>query len=132
VESVSCERKRVARRAPVAIRTRFLAPALVGSSGGQWSAATPLREERYCTKGRVIVRGETVKRGEATKADDIQYLMPGLSIAVIEAKDDTHAPGWCRRRSAPRSSISHSRTAATVMCNPLLDRTFTGPARERP
>jgi type I site-specific restriction endonuclease len=38
------------------------------------------------TKGRVIVRGKTVRLGEAKKADYILYFKPGVPIAVIEAK----------------------------------------------
>ncbi len=54
------------------IRTKFITPALVGQSGGKWNVMTQLREECYFTKGRVIVRGKTVKRGEAKKADYIR------------------------------------------------------------
>jgi type I restriction enzyme R subunit len=79
------------------IRTKFITPALVGPnggpSGGKWNVMTQLREEIYFTKGRVIVRGKTVRRGEAKKADYILYLKPGLPIAVIEAKDNTHTVG---------------------------------------
>ena len=52
------------------IRTKFITPAIVGASGEKWDVMTQLREEIYFTKGRVIVRGKTVKRGEAKKADD--------------------------------------------------------------
>jgi type I restriction enzyme R subunit len=75
------------------IRTKFITPALVGTTGGKWNVMTQVREEIYFTKGRVIVRGKTVRRGEAKKADYILYLKPGLPIAVIEAKDNTHAVG---------------------------------------
>ncbi len=74
------------------IRTKFITPALVGPGGG-WDVMTQVREEFYFTKGRVIVRGKTVKRGEAKKADYLLYYKPGIPIAVIEAKDNTHAVG---------------------------------------
>ena len=48
------------------IRTKFITPAILGSDGSKWSLMTQLREEVYFTRGRVIVRGKTVKRGEAT------------------------------------------------------------------
>jgi type I restriction enzyme R subunit len=48
------------------IRTKFITPALVGAN---WNLMTQIREEAYFTKGRVIVRGKTVHRGEAKKAD---------------------------------------------------------------
>ncbi len=50
------------------IRTKFITPALL-APGGRWDLMTQLREEIYFTKGRVLVRGKTVKRGEAKKAD---------------------------------------------------------------
>lgn len=75
------------------IRSKFITPALVGPDGSKWNLMTQLREEFYFTKGRVIVRGKTVKRGTAKKADYILYLKPGLPIAVIEAKDNTFAVG---------------------------------------
>ena len=52
-----------------------------------------VREEFYFTKGRVIVRGKTVKRGEAKKADYLLYYKPGIPIAVLEAKDNNHPVG---------------------------------------
>jgi type I restriction enzyme, R subunit len=71
------------------IRTKFITPALVGPNGNKWNVMTQLREEIYFTKGRVIVRGKTVRRGEAKKADYILYIKPGMPIAVVEAKDNT-------------------------------------------
>jgi type I restriction enzyme R subunit len=50
------------------IRTKFITPALV-PPGGKWDLMSQLREEVYFTKGRVIVRGKTVRRGDAKKAD---------------------------------------------------------------
>src|ERR1700712_5912 len=54
---------------------------------------TQIREEAYFTKGRVIVRGKTVKRGEAKKADYLLYYKPNIPIAVVEAKDNNHSVG---------------------------------------
>ena len=54
---------------------------------------TQLREEVYFTKGRVIVRGKTVKRGDAKKADYLLYHKPGIPVAVIEAKDNNESVG---------------------------------------
>ena len=50
------------------IRTKFITPALVGANGDKWNLMTQIREEAYFTKGRVIVRGKMVMRGEAKKA----------------------------------------------------------------
>jgi len=57
---------------------------------------TQLREEIYFTKGRVIVRGKTVKRGEAKKADYILFYKPNVPVAVVEAKDNNHSVGAAR------------------------------------
>jgi type I restriction enzyme R subunit len=75
------------------IRTKFITPALVGANGEKWNVMTQVREEVYFTKGRVIVRGKTVKRGEAKKADYILSYKPNLPLAIIEAKDNHHPVG---------------------------------------
>ena len=49
------------------IRTKFITPAIVGTDGKKWDVLTQMREEVYFTKGRVMVRGKTVKRAEAKK-----------------------------------------------------------------
>ncbi len=75
------------------IRTKFITPALVGANGDKWNLMTQIREEAYFTKGRVIVRGKTVKRGEAKKADYLLDYKPNLPLAVLEAKDNNHSVG---------------------------------------
>ena len=69
------------------IRTKFITPAIIASG---WDLMSQLREEAYFTKGRVMVRGKTVARGEANKADYLLFYKPNLPIAVIEAKDNSH------------------------------------------
>ncbi len=64
------------------IRTKFITPALVGAGDGKWDVMTQVREEVYFTKGRVIVRGKTVKRGEAKNADYVLYYKPGIPLAA--------------------------------------------------
>ena len=54
---------------------------------------TQLLEEHYFTKGRVIVRGKSVTRGSAKKADYILFYKPNLPLAVVEAKDNNHSVG---------------------------------------
>lgn len=75
------------------IRTKFITPAIVGYGGAKWNVMTQILEERFFTKGRVIVRGKMVKRGEAKKADYILLYKPNIPIAVIEAKDNNHTVG---------------------------------------
>ena len=72
------------------IRTKFITPAIV-APGGKWDVMTQVREEVYFTKGRVIVRGKTVRRGDAKKADYVLSYKPGIPLAVIEAKDNNHS-----------------------------------------
>lgn len=52
-----------------------------------------IREEVSFTKGRIIVRGKLHSRGEQKRADYILYYKSNIPIAVIEAKDNTHAIG---------------------------------------
>jgi type I restriction enzyme R subunit len=75
------------------IRTKYITPAVLGIDSSKWDSMTQVREEFYFTKGRVIVRGKSVRRGEAKKVDYLLYYKPNMPIAVIEAKDNTHALG---------------------------------------
>ncbi len=75
------------------IRTKFITPAILGPDGEKWNVMTQVLEERYFTKGRIIVRGKTVQRGEAKKADYILFYKPNIPIAVVEAKDNNHSVG---------------------------------------
>ncbi len=70
------------------IRTKFITPAILGPNGEKWNVMTQVREEVFFTKGRVLVRGKTVKRGEAMKADYLLSYRPNLPLAVVEAKDN--------------------------------------------
>ena len=70
------------------ICTKFITPALRQSG---WDEMTQIREEVYFTKGRVIVKGKLVSRGEGQRADYILYYKPNIPIAVIEAKDNNHS-----------------------------------------
>ena len=75
------------------VHTKFITPAILGPNGSKWNVMTQVLEERYFTKGRIIVRGKTVQRGEAKKADYILFYKPNIPIAVIEAKDNNHSVG---------------------------------------
>lgn len=66
------------------ISTKFIPPGLVRPNSARWNLMTQIREEAYFTKGRVVVRGKTVKRGEAIKADYIVAYRPNLPIAVLD------------------------------------------------
>lgn len=74
------------------IRSRYITPALRGVDGSKWDFSQ-IREEYYFTQGRVIVRGRTIRRGEANKADYLLFYKKNLPLAVIEAKDNNHSVG---------------------------------------
>jgi type I restriction enzyme, R subunit len=67
------------------ICTKFITPALRRAG---WDEQSQLREEVTFTKGRVIVRGRMVSRGQARRADYILYFKPNIPLAVVEAKDN--------------------------------------------
>ncbi len=72
------------------ICTKFITPALRKAG---WDEIAQIREEVSFTKGRIIVRGKLVSRGKGKRADYILYYKPNIPIALIEAKDNTHAIG---------------------------------------
>jgi len=110
------------------IRTKFITPALVGLSGSKWNVMTQLREEIYFTKGRVIVRGRTVKRGEAKKADYILFYKPGIPIAVVEAKDNAHAVGAGMQQALEYAEILDLPFAYSSNGDAFLEHDRTGAA----
>ena len=115
------------------IRTKFITPAIVGVADGKWNVMTQVREEVYFTKGRVIVRGKTVKRGEAKKADYLLYYKPGIPLAVIEAKDNNHTVGAGMQQALEYAEILDVPFAYSSNGDGFLehDRTATGGAVER-
>src|SRR3954469_12088595 len=72
------------------ICTKFITPALRKAG---WDEISQIREEVSFTKGRIIVRGKLVTRGQAKRADYILYYKPNIPIALIEAKDNSHSVG---------------------------------------
>jgi type I restriction enzyme R subunit len=72
------------------ICTKFITPAL--RSAG-WDEMLQIREEVSFTKGRIIVRGKLVTRGQAKRADYVLYFKPNIPLALIEAKDNSHSVG---------------------------------------
>lgn len=72
------------------ICTKFITPALRQAG---WDEIHQIREEVSFTKGRIIVRGKLVTRGQGKRADYILYYKTNIPIALIEAKDNTRAIG---------------------------------------
>jgi len=110
------------------IRTKFINPALIGTDGGKWDMLTQVREEVFFTKGRVIVRGKTVKRGEAKKADYLFFYRPNLPLAVLEAKDNNHSVGAGMQQALEYAEILDIPFAYSSNGDAFLehDRTATG------
>lgn len=52
---------------------------------------TQIREQYSFTKGRIKVQGKTIARGEVKRVDYILYYNNSIPLAIIEAKDNTHA-----------------------------------------
>ncbi len=115
------------------IRTKFITPAIVGKEGGNWDVMIQVREEVYFTKGRVIVRGKTVKRGEAKKADYLLCYKPNIPIAVIEAKDNNHTVGAGMQQALEYAEILDVPFAYSSNGDAFLehDRTGAGATVER-
>lgn len=114
------------------IRTKFITPALVEPMG-KWNIMTQVREEVYFTKGRVVVRGKLVARGEAKKADYILFYKPGIPIAVIEAKDNSYSVGGGMQQALEYAQILDVPFAYSSNGDAFLehDRTGTGLTVER-
>jgi type I restriction enzyme R subunit len=72
------------------ICTKFITPALRQAG---WDEMLQIREEVSFTKGRIIVRGKLVTRGQAKRADYILYFKPNIPLALIEAKDNSRSVG---------------------------------------
>ena len=80
------------------ICTKFITPALRQAG---WDEMLQIREEVTFRKGRIIVRGKLVTRGQAKRADYVLYYKPNIPVALIEAKDNSHSLGdACSRRSS--------------------------------
>jgi type I restriction enzyme R subunit len=72
------------------ICTKYITPALAHAG---WDVFTKIREEVAFTAGKVQVKGKTVKRGKAKRADYILDHKPNIPLAIIEAKDNNHSVG---------------------------------------
>jgi type I restriction enzyme R subunit len=72
------------------IRTKYITPAIISAG---WDQMSQIREEVFFTKGRIEVKGKTVQRGKAKKADYILYHQNNLPLAVVEAKDNNQSVG---------------------------------------
>jgi len=111
------------------IRTKFITPALIGPDGCKWDVMTQIREEVFFTKGRVMVRGKIVKRGEAKKADYLLFYRPNLPLAVLEAKDNNQTVGAGMQQALEYAEIldipfAYSSNGDAFLEHPPVDAPF--------
>jgi type I restriction enzyme R subunit len=109
------------------IRTKFITPAITGPGGSKWDVLTQIREEVYFTKGRVLVRGKTVQRGKAKKADYLLLYRTNLPLGVVEAKDNNHPVGGGMQQALEYAEILDSRSPTVPTATPSSNTTARPP-----
>jgi len=62
------------------ICTKYITPAVVQAG---WNLYTQIREEVTFTRGRVIVKGRLMSRGEAKRVDVLLSYKPNIPLALI-------------------------------------------------
>lgn len=72
------------------VRTQRIDPALRAAG---WDFATQVREEYYINDGRVKIKRGKGYRGQKQYIDYLLCIRPGIPIALVEAKDSSHAVG---------------------------------------
>jgi type I restriction enzyme R subunit len=72
------------------IRSKFILPAILAAG---WDIMRQVREEVQLTNGRVLVKGKLTGRAAAKRVDYVLYHRSDLPLAIIEAKDNSHALG---------------------------------------
>jgi len=107
---------------------KYITPALHQAG---WNEAQIRREVSF-TKGRIIVRGKLVSRGEGKRADYVLYHKPNLPIAVIEAKDNMHAVGDGMQQALDYAEALHTPFVFSSNGEGFVfhDRTGLSPERE--
>ncbi|MCA9907981.1 MAG: DEAD/DEAH box helicase family protein [Anaerolineae bacterium] len=68
----------------------YITPAIARAG---WDLRNQVRQEVYLTKGRIIVHGKLMYKGESKYADYVLYYKPNVPLAIVEAKDDQHPIG---------------------------------------
>ncbi len=72
------------------IKAQYITPAIEKAG---WDIKKQVRFEYAFTAGRIILRGNVTSRGQKKRADYLLFYKPNIPLAIIEAKDNTHAPG---------------------------------------
>jgi type I restriction enzyme R subunit len=105
------------------ICTQFIVPALRKAG---WDIARQVREEVFFTDGRIFVKGNRTARGERKRADIILYHKPNIPVAVIEAKDNTHAVGAGLQQALNYARILDIPTALSSNGDSFVDHDRSG------
>ncbi|MCE2484149.1 MAG: DEAD/DEAH box helicase family protein [Desulfurellaceae bacterium] len=110
------------------VRAKYITPALHQAG---WDESQIRREVSF-TKGRIIVRGKLVSRGEGKQADYVLHYKPNLPIAVIEAKDNIHAVGDGMQQALDYAETLHTPFVFSSNGEGFVfhDRTGLSPERE--
>ncbi len=69
------------------ICTKYITPAIAQAG---WDIHAQLSENYNVTAGEVIVRGRASKRKTPQFADYVLWHKPGIPLAIVEAKDNSH------------------------------------------
>ncbi|WP_314093876.1 EcoAI/FtnUII family type I restriction enzme subunit R [Microbacterium foliorum] len=71
-------------------RSRLITPALIAAG---WNLHTQIREDFALTAGRIVVGRARDSRQRPKRVDYVLEIQPNVPLAVIEAKDSSHAAG---------------------------------------
>ncbi len=107
------------------ICTKYILPALIKAG---WDVERQIREEVFFTDGRIYVKGNKTARGERKRADYILYYKPNIPVAVIEAKDNSHAVGDGMQQALSYASILDIPTAFSSNGDAFLAHDRSGSA----
>ena len=72
------------------VKLRFITPAIENAG---WDKHSQIRMEYAFTDGEMQIRGTKSVRGKQKRADYVLFYKPNIPLAIIEAKDDSHAIG---------------------------------------
>lgn len=72
------------------IKAQYITPAIERAG---WDIKRQVRFEYAFTAGRIILRGSVTSRGKKKRADYLLFYKTNIPLAIIEAKDNNHAPG---------------------------------------
>ena len=119
---VSLDKKRLSERD---ICTKYITPAIEQAG---WDKMSQFREEVSFTKGRVIVRGKTVRRGETKRADYLLFVKPNIPLGIIEANDNNHPVGAGMQQALDQQvgTILRHQLGYEVMLNHQGRTTYVG------